>query len=314
MRRQVQPTTSKGLDYATLIGAADTLHQASLDVPAKSKELQDLTGQLYDSWDKILVDLEVRRSGESRYYDEKIRTVRTHLTDVAAKQAETTNDEQWVDVSKAQYESVENNLGMAIEHKPAGKYDAEAERVAQPAGFAYVAPPAQGSNQYGYWAHQDGQSFWTWFPQYLILRDLLYARDYRPLSTMEWEEYRTVRSTGRTYYGHEDAHGTSAPKYGSHGTFTQRSYSDSSYAQSGGYRDSKYATGSGGYKGSRFESRGAQSGQDSQPRTFGRSNKPDNGSNWSNHSSGQGPRTAPRSAPPRSSPSRPGRSFGSRRR
>ena len=42
---------------------------------------------------------------------------------------------------------------MAIEHKPAGKYDTESERVAQPAGFAYMAPPGQ-SNQYGHWDHQ----------------------------------------------------------------------------------------------------------------------------------------------------------------
>ena len=48
---------------------------------------------------------------------------------------------------------MEKDLGMAIEHKPAGKYDTESERVAQPAGFAYMAPPGQ-SNQYGHWEQQ----------------------------------------------------------------------------------------------------------------------------------------------------------------
>ena len=52
-------------------------------------------------------------------------------------------------------EAMESNLGMAVEHKPAGKYDTESERVAQPAGFAYMAPPGQ-SNQYGYWDHAAG--------------------------------------------------------------------------------------------------------------------------------------------------------------
>jgi hypothetical protein len=311
LRQRVVANQLAGLDYVALIGAADSLHQASMDVPAKAKELQGLSGQLYDSWDKILVDLEIRRSGERRYYDEKIKTVRTHLVDVAGKKAETSSDDQWVDVSEAQYKAVENNLGMAIEHKSAGKYDFEAERLAQPAGFAYVAPPAQGSNQYGYWVHQNGQSFWTWFPQYLILRDLLYAHDYRPLSTVEWQEYRTYRSSGQTYYGR--AEGSSEPRYGSQGTFTQRRYSDSNYARSGGYRDSRFATGSGGYKGSRFESRGAQSGQDSQPRAFGRQGSSDESRSWSRHSGGPGQRVSPRSAPPRSSP-RPGRSFGGRRR
>ncbi len=303
MRQQAASEQFAGLDYAALIGAADSIHQASVDVPAKAKELQNLGGQLYDSWDKILVDMEVRRSGERRFYDEKIRTVRTHLVDVASKQSDTKTDDQWVDVSEAQYKSVENDLGMAIEHKAAGKYDSEAERVAQPAGFAYMAPPTQVSNQYGYWDHRGGASFWMWFPQYLLLRDLLYVHDYRPISTMEWQEYRTYRSTGRTYYGHEEAGGGSAPKYGSQGTFTQRRYSDSNYSRSGGYRDSKYATGNGGYRGSQYESRGAQSGQSSQPRSFG-----------SGHSSPSSPRVAPRSAPPRPASPRVGRSFGGRRR
>jgi hypothetical protein len=305
MRRKVAANDLAGLDYAALVTAADSLHQAAADVPQKSRELQELTGQLYNSWDKILVDLEIRRSGERRFYDEKIRTVRAHLVDVAAKKSETTTEEQWVDVSPAQYAAVESDLGMAVEHKAAGKYDSEAERVAQPAGFAYMAPPAQGSNQYGYWEHRNGSSFWIWFPQYLLLRDLLWNHSYPPLSTREYEEYRTARTSGHTYYGRDESEG--APKYGSQGTFTQRRYADSNYARSGGYRDSRYASKGGGYRGSRFESPSSRSGQnDSEPHRFGR--PPEHDSPHSFRSPGSGSRPTPRSSP------RPGRSFGGRRR
>jgi len=50
--------------------------------------------------------------------------------------------------------------------------------VAQPAGFAYVAPPSQGSNQYGYWEHRGGGDFWVFYGQYALLRDLLFNRQY----------------------------------------------------------------------------------------------------------------------------------------
>jgi hypothetical protein len=308
MRRKVAANDLAGLDYAGLIGAADGLHQDSLAIPQKSKELEDLSGQLYDSWDKILVDLDTARGGDQKLYKEKIRTVRTHFIDPAAKKSETKTNEGWVDVSQAQYQSVEHNLGMAIEHKSAGKYDAEAERVAQPAGFAYVAPPNQRSNQYGYWDQRGGQSFWVWFPQYLILRDLLYNRYYPPLTAGEYYDYHTTWRSGRTYYGYERSGGVTVPRYGTAGTHTQQRYNDNTFARSGGYKDSKYAV-KGGYGGSRYQSPAGRSGESQEPRSFGRqSTSGSSGSQrgWSNHS--PSPRPAPRSAPSG------GRSFGGRRR
>jgi hypothetical protein len=313
MRRKVASNDLAGLDYSALIGSADALHQESQALPQKTKELEDQSGQLYDAWDKILVDLDVARGGDQRYYKEKLRTVRTHFADVAAKKSETSTDERWVEVSPAQYHAVEHDLGMAIEHKSAGKYDSEAERVAQPAGFAYVAPPAQGSNQYGYWDHRGSQSFWVWFPQYLILRDLLYNRYYPPLTAGEYYDYHSTWSRGRTYYGYEQSGGTSVPKYGTSGTHTQQRYGDSTYSRSGGYKDSRYANQGGGYKGSRYESGSSRSGESAEPRTFGRqgdSSRPGSPSGprgWSGHSPG-GSRPSPRSAPSG------GRSFGGGRR
>ena len=304
MRRKVAANESAGLNYAALISAADALHQTSVDLPQKAAELEGMSGQLYDAWDKILVDLDVQRGGDLRYYKEKLRTVRTRFTDVASKQSQTTSDESWVEVSQPQYQAVQNDLGMAIEHKSAGKYDSEGERVAQPAGFAYIATPSQGSNQYGYWDHRGGQSVWTWLPQYLILRELLWNRYSPPISTYEYEEYRSTWTRGRTYYGHETYGGSTAPKYGTSGTFTQRRYADSNYAKSGGYKDSRYANQGGGYKGSRYESPASRSGQSQEPRTFGRSDSHGTGSGHGSHSS-------PR---PRSAPSGGGRSFGGRRR
>ena len=204
-RRQVAAGNYSGVDFAVLLAAADSLKTSAAMLPQKTAELNSLSGQLYDSWDKVLVDMEVRGIGHAREYDQQIRTVRTHLTDAAAKTGATTSEEKWVGVPQSTYEAMRNDLGMAIEHKPAGRYDSESEHVAQPAGFAYMAPPTQASNQYGYWEHRDGRNFWVFYGQYALLRDLLFNHGYQPVERGEWEGYRTYQSRGQTYYGQDKA-------------------------------------------------------------------------------------------------------------
>ena len=281
------------VDYGTLFASADTLKSNAAAVPAKTAELKALTNQLYESWDKLLVDQQSRK-GE---YQEKLRTVRT-------RDGNTSSDEKWVDVSKQQYQAMERNLGMAIEHKGTGKYDSESERVAQPAGFAYMAPPGQ-NNQYGYWQHSGGHDFWVFYGQYALMRDLLFNRDYRPLDRYEYEDYRSYRQRNQTYYGRDEAN--SAPKYGTQGTTTHDRYAGTTFAQKGGFKDSKYASKPGGYRDSQYSTPAMRNpGGDSSGRTFG------SGPNRSTPRAAPAPsRPAPRPSMPRSSP---GRTFGSRRR
>lgn len=247
-RKDASAGKATGAEVATLIQADDALSNDAKSLTAKSDELRGLCGQLYNSWDKILTDLDVSHFG-NREYRERIKTVRTHFIDVPSHKTETSSDERWVDVSEPAYQSVENDLGMAIAHKDAGVYDSEAETTPEPAGFAYIAPVSQGSNQYGYWTHSGGQSFWTFLPQYLILRELLWNHDYRPVLMDEYNGYRTAQRMGRSYYGQTTP--TAPPKYGTHGTFTQTHYAQSRYVQSGGFKGSAYASRNGAS--SRFE-------------------------------------------------------------
>lgn len=239
IRAKVASEKVSGAELATLIIEDEELAEDPGAIEAKSGELRQLRGQLYDSWDKILVDLDHREGGDERYR-ERIRTVRTHMTDAAAKQSETSSSEQWAPVSEAAFHAVANDLGMAIAHKDAGLFDSEAINTPQPAGFAYIAPETQGSNQYGYWAHDGGTSVWTWLPQYLILRELLWNHSYQPVILTDYRGYRTAESAGRTYYG--KATPASVPTYGTHGTFTRTTYANSRYAQAGGFKGSAYAS------------------------------------------------------------------------
>ncbi|MBZ5622397.1 MAG: hypothetical protein LAQ69_27245 [Acidobacteriia bacterium] len=250
------------LDFAALVAADNALKTAAAGLPAETQKLEKHSAQLYVAWDKILVDMEPRGNNQ---YGQKIRTVQTHFADASSKTGEVTSDEKWVNVSQAVYEAQKNDLGMAIEHKPEGKYEAEAEHVAQPAGFAYVAPPSQGSNQYGYWDHRNGSDFWVFYGQYALMRDLLWNHQYQPVDRYDWEGYRTYQSRGQTYYGRDATSSQSAPRYGTQGSATQNRYSGSTFAKGGGFKDSRYATKSGSYSDSKY----ATPGGDRTPKKFG---------------------------------------------
>jgi len=306
VRRKAAAAGLTGAGAGTLLALEDNLQTSAADLPKKAGELKVLSAQLYTAWDKVLVDMQARGDGNAREYDQKLRTVRTRLADAAAKTGDVSSDEAWAIVPRATYDAMRNDLGMAIEHKPAGKYDFESEHVAQPAGMAYVAPPEQGSNQYGYWDHRDGRDFWVFYGQYALLRDLLSNHYYRPFERYEWEGYRTYHSRGQTYYGHDSASDT--PKYGSQGTATADRYSASKYAQSGGFRDSRYASKSGGYRDSQYASPPVRDpNADHSPKTFGHSAAP------SQPRAAPPPRTYhPAPAAPRAPSRSPGRSFGHR--
>lgn len=264
-RRKAAAGDVAHLDFGALLGAADKLKANAAELPAKATELKAATGQLYTAWDKLLVDMQTRRSGGSKAYEQKIRTVKTAFADAANKSGDTVSEERWQSVPEPTYEAMRNNLGMAIEHKPEGKFDSEAERVPQPAGFAYMAPPGQ-RNQYGYWERRNGSDFWVFYGQYALMRDLLFNRDYRPLDRGDWDGYRSSQSRGQTYYGGDSG----GQRYGTAGSTTQKRYSGSTFSQSGGFKDSKYANKPGSYRNSPYSSPSARDPESSAPRTFGR--------------------------------------------
>jgi hypothetical protein len=226
---------ASGAAVATLMKADEALSTDAATL-TNANQIPDQAGQLYNSWDKILEDLDKTREGSDAVYREKLKTVKTHYTDVAAKKTEVSSDVQWADVSPATYRSVEKDLGMTIAHKDAGQFDSEVTTIAQPPGFSYMATPEQGRNQYGYWSG----GMWTWLPEYLIMRELFWGRNYQPIYINEYHGYQSAQRFGRTYYGNESP--SAPPKYGSHGTFTEQRYSGSRYVQSGGFKGSSYSS------------------------------------------------------------------------
>ena len=240
-RQDAASGKATGKELATLIETDSLLGQQAKTLSTAPAELRGLCAQLYDTWDTILTDLDQSHYGADSIYRERLKTVRTHYTDVAAKKTETHSEEHWTTVSAASYHAVEKDMGMAIAHKDAGHFDSEAQTVPQPPGYSYIAPPEAGSNQYGYWAHDPyGHSVWTWLPEYLILRELLWNHSYQPVLVSDYSAYRVAQRSGASYYGQRTP--DSPPKYGSHGTFTETHYANSRYVQSGGFKGSAYAS------------------------------------------------------------------------
>lgn len=250
IRAQAAQPKPENLDYAALFQSADQLDQTQSRLTSGAAGVNALAGQLYDSWDKLLLEV-----SDDDGYKQRVRVVRTHFADASLTNGKVTQDEKWEPLDSSLGRERERNAGMVIERKPAGKYDSEAERVVQAPAYAYIAPPGQ-SNAYGAW----NNGVWTWLPQYLILRDLLQPRYNRPITTGDWSSYDMARRGGNTWYGPGDAYRYSRPYSGRDG---------------GGFyheRSSKPTFGSRGFGGSRYESRGTFSGsryQSRSSRSFG---------------------------------------------
>lgn len=138
----------------------------------------------------------------------------------------------WIPVSAEFYEDHFNDLGMALDAKPYGRFADEKEEEAAPAGMAYVGNPRYGSWQTG----SGGTSFWVFYGQYAMFRSLL-GLNHPGYSRMEWDEYRSHRDRDAAYYG-----GTStAPRYGSASSTVQTNprYAGSTFARTGGFHSAQ---------------------------------------------------------------------------
>ncbi len=59
-RRAAAANDFAHLDFGALIGAEETLHRTAESLPRSADEIKALSGQLYTSWDKLLVDMRSR--------------------------------------------------------------------------------------------------------------------------------------------------------------------------------------------------------------------------------------------------------------
>ncbi len=260
---EVQEAKAKP-DYAALMTAEQWLDSRA----ARPQKDLKLVSQLYDGRDVILEHLD-RPNPSDLTCGAKLKLIRTHFTDVENHKSDTSTSEKTESFPESRCEALKNDVGMEIESKPAGSYETEVQYTPQPPGFNYMAPPGQ-RNQYGYWEQHNGSSVWTWLPEYLLLREMLWNHQYVPIPAYEYEGYWSARRSGTTYYGQTySAPGQpqvqSAPKYGTHGTFTAKRYADSRYSnQSGSFGGSQYSNQGGGYRSS-----SSANGQSSSPAVSG---------------------------------------------
>jgi hypothetical protein len=228
-------------DIETLLSEADQLDAAARDAKEAVTADDALADQLYMSWDKLLLEIEGGR--EPR---QKVRLVETRFPDATLTHGATTSEERWEALDAFRTRDAEENVGMVIERKEAGRYDSEAERSVQPPAYAYVAPPGQ-SNNYGSWSG----GAWHWLPEYLILSQLLRAP--RGMVTApDYEAYQSARQRGDVFRGSNQ------------GGFGQRYIPRPSTGGSGGPVYSRPPPSSPppsqGYAGSKYQNRGAFSG------------------------------------------------------
>jgi hypothetical protein len=219
------------------------------------KQMSELIGQLYWSWDKILVDMEVQE-GELVTFRQKFQTTRTRALilpegkeDEAEDAAIIKDDAIWQMVDKTTYDSMKNHLGMSVQHKPAGKFDHEATSLVQPPGYAQMCPVSERRNHYGYWRSYGGGYHWLYYRPYYSMRRHYWGSNYSPVTNTMYDSYDSHRRSGQTYFGSDSV---GRPLYGSQGSVTKRHHAASQFVSKDGFKNTQYAKSGGTYRGSRF--------------------------------------------------------------
>jgi hypothetical protein len=236
--KSVQPPNQKLIKSLTQVQLAAI--NAGMDVTTTGRAM--LTAQrdwaetiaaLANDIDKVIIDMR----STSGVYALKYKIITN------GKSVET----NWTTVDKATYTKHKEHLGMTVYSKPAGVLPEDATVIASPPGYNYV-----GNQRYGRWDRRNGQSFWVFYGQYSLMRDVFWGRGmYRPIYRSEYRGYRSNIRSRRAYYGAKKQYGTAK-------AIKSPKYSKSSYAKkrasSGGYSGSKYSGSkrSGGYRGSRY--------------------------------------------------------------
>jgi len=265
-RNRSKSITQTNADAFLIWDSHQSFQAYGLQLARLDSSLGQRVDQLYVSWDKILVDMEIKE-GANLTLHHKYKTVKVQIQDLQTKQANYSETENWEKVSKKTYDQLEKKLGMAIARKPAGKFDEEAENLAQPAGFSYMAPPGK-SNRYGQWRQDSyGGSFWMFYGQYMFMRSMFWGPTYSPIYVNQYNGYRRSHTSGRTYYGTTN---TGQNRYGTNSQATVSRYRSSRFVRGGGYRNSYYKRSGGnlrGYRSSGYQS--ARSGRGGSYRSRG---------------------------------------------
>ncbi|WP_231373959.1 hypothetical protein [Aureivirga marina] len=163
----------------------DKLIVKYMDVPTYSIILADMNSEKEEYFHKYKIILEKA----------------TGVKDSLDIESQTTG---WEKVSPTFFENNINNLGMALVTKTDGKLD----KIASPAGFNnYVGNP-----KYGEWkTNSSGESFWSFYGKYALLRDILGFNSY-PVYRTSWYDY------DRNYRGRSSYYGSGKYSYGTKST------------------------------------------------------------------------------------------------
>lgn len=126
----------------------------------------------------------------------------------------------WMQVSKDFFAQHQNDMGMAI----VTKVDGKVSKVASPPGYAnYV-----GNSRYGHWNNSGGTSFWVFYGQYALLRDMLGWGSYR-VGRDNWNTYDRNYRNSRPYYGPKTTSGGNT--FGTRSTFARKTNPTSTWSQ-----------------------------------------------------------------------------------
>ena len=225
------------INPAQVVRSVDLVHKRRSSAPAIVAAFQKQLVDLDRSYEKVLVDMEIKEGYEVTFHHEYM-TVSAIRGQQGASVKRT-----WQVVASPVYKKLESSLGMTVSHKPYGFFTDQTERThPTPAGMAYVGNPAYGKWDGERWVFNDD-------PQTKILVASAWGTHYPTHTKSDLQSFQQRRApwVGRDRWGHA--------AYGSKGSLVLLIFAPSRYVRMKGFASTRYKTSGGTYRGTRYEQR-----------------------------------------------------------
>ena len=168
---------------------------------AKSKlkklDLYRYVHQLYVSSETVLTDMNVLRKGDSLVFKHKLST---YSLQKGVRSSRPEVSEKWRDVSRKQFLAQQKNLGMAVSHKPLGRFANETVKENTVPGFAQICAPDCGNNEFGKWTGEADERHWEFLPAYAWIASTYWPNDF-VITEAQYASWQRANSQKRVYLG-----------------------------------------------------------------------------------------------------------------
>jgi hypothetical protein len=194
----------------------------------KKLDLERLVAQLYWASEAVLVDMNVKRRGDSLLFQQKLSTLWIRAGEKGPRPQVR---EKWRTVNRSTFMRHQKHLGMSLQHKPLGRFNSEQVKTVGIPGLAQMCAPECGKNDFGSWQGAGDERHWVFAPAYAWIASSFWPSEF-VMTEAEYANSAKAAVSKSTFFGQATG---GQPYFGSSAATMLALYAAGAYAANRGF-------------------------------------------------------------------------------